>query len=134
MIDWNKSFNAALLPLKIFVGLGVVSTILGYLVPSIWGLLGILVLIVNAVLVAWAGYLAVKEQKLDMTGGAVSGVIVGVAGAVVNGLVGAIIGTIFQGILALAGAIIGIFFWVVIGVLGGAVLGAIGAYVAAMKK
>ncbi len=143
MIDVGKSLKAATVPLAIFVAIGVFASAIGYFVSTLW-FIGLLVPPVNAVLVAWAGYKAVKEQGLGILGGAISGLIVGTVGAVVNGIAGTAlafisyslyeVGAAFTVAAILMGAFVGIAFWVVIGIVGGPILGAVGAYVAGMKK
>jgi hypothetical protein len=140
-MDIGKSFKAAMIPLVIFVVLNAVAIVLGTFVPAVACVTGIPVLIINAVIVGWAGFKAAKEEGLDIVGAALSGLIVGTVGAIVNGIVGLVVGVVSSLSMIsatigyiLVGAIVGMVIWIVVGIVGGAILGAIGFLVADNMK
>lgn len=143
LIDIGKSLKASSIPLLVFIVLGFVSSLITIFVPTLY-CVGWIVIPVNAVLVAWAGFRAAKEQGLDLVGGALAGMIVGTVGAIVTNVVGVVISIIASflnganGLLTIGfiigGALLWTAGWIVIGLIGGPILGAIGAYIAGMKK
>jgi hypothetical protein len=146
-LDFNKCVNASLMPAAVLIVVGLVSTLAGHFVPTLACLLGLPMLLIELVVLAWAGYVAAKELKMDLVGGAVTGALAGAISAVIGGILNLLlafvgIGTSGLGaagvaidatVLAVA-AVIGIVIGLVLGAIMGAIMGAIGAFVAGMKK
>lgn len=147
-MDFGKCMNAALLPTVAAVVLGIIGTVIGNIpvVNFLICCLGIPMMIVNALLLVWAGFNAGKGGQ-EIVGGAVTGVIAGGASSLIVGIVGAILGAVLNVLLVALGGdivgavisslvggivsiILGFGFWVVIG----AVCGAIGAFAATQMK
>jgi uncharacterized protein YacL len=137
-MDFGKCAKAALMPT---IGLSIVFIILDHFQPPTvvagqpLGIqASIIFLIVYAswiLLMSWAGFKAVKEQKLDLAGGALAGLITGAASTVVNSVVVLLSLEIFSSPGSMiANTISGIIPGMVIGAVVGAILGVIGALVA----
>ncbi len=154
--DLGKAFKVALIPAVLVMVLGIISTGLSF-VLNIVPFLGLImcaigpgILLLQAICLGWAGFKATKEAQMDLIGGALSGGIAGFVSSVVLGVISAVltvlgIGASVMGSDSLGGAAIGaglgivaivialvagIVFWTVVGL----VMGAIGSFVAGMKK
>jgi hypothetical protein len=144
ILDLKKCFNAALIPAAVFIVLGLVVSLAAHFVPTLACALGLPVLVIDLVVFGWAGYHAVKEQGMDVEGGAVTGAIAGFVAALIGGildyalgflgLVNTGIATSSLGMMIGIAVIAGLVLSVVIDTILGAIMGAIGAYAADMKK
>ncbi|MBU0527442.1 hypothetical protein KKE92_03100 [Candidatus Micrarchaeota archaeon] len=147
-MDIKKVIKAAMIPAGILIAISVGSTVVGA-IPVLNFLLcclGIPIAIANIAVLAWSGYAAVKEHKLDLVGGVLTGGLAGFAGALVGGIVSFVFnmigfganvvagGDVTNAALGGVGGIIGIIIGIFIGTVAGLILGAIGAFVAGMKK
>lgn len=142
-LDIQKCLNAALMPAAVVIVVGIVLALLGRFVPAAACLVGLPGLLINLVVLAWAGFRVVKEMGMDLVGGAVTGAIAGLVAGLVGGIInivlmlalgvpgmGAAVGAAVLGVAAVVGLIAGM----VIGLVEGAICGAVGAFVAGMKK
>jgi len=147
-MDFKKIINAAMIPAGILIAISVGSTVIGA-IPVLSVLLcclGLPILIVNAAVLGWAGYEAVKKHGLDLVGGVLTGGLAGFAGALVGGIISFVFGMIGFGAdvamggdvgnaaLGGAGGVFVIIIGIATGTVLGLILGAIGAFVAGMKK
>jgi hypothetical protein len=123
----------------------VVIGLIPFLGAVILCITGIPMLIVDFVILGWAGFKAVKEGGLDILGGAVAGLIAGLISSVVVGVISFVLGllgiavgtatggdmgtAVLGGGFAIVGLIIGICWGSGLGL----VAGAIGALVAGKK-
>lgn len=148
-LDIKKCFDASLMPAAVLIVVSLVATLLGQFVPALACILGFPILLIQIVVLAWAGYAAVKERRMDLVGGAVTGALAGAIATLVSGIINILLGLIGIGVAvsnvgavgagiggAVLGvaAIIGLVIGMVIGAIMGAILGAIGAFIAGMKK
>ncbi len=110
-------------------------------------------LVINLVILAWAGYQVVKEQGMALSGGVVTGAIAGVIAILVNGIVSLMLFVLGIGVYAdainrfigpgsssgaalpsmLENVPIGLMLAIVFGAIAGAVCGAVGVYIASRK-
>jgi hypothetical protein len=147
-LDIGKALKVATIPIVILIAIEVFSKVIGA-IPLLNLLLcvtGIPLLVVSWIVMAWAGFKAVKEAQMDLLGGAVAGGLAGFISSVVGGVIGIVLQLLGVGVGVatggdLGGAALGMGFGVVfvvvgiaIGTISGLVLGAIGAVVAGMKK
>ncbi len=148
-IDLKKSLNVATIPIAILVVIGIVTHVIA-LIPFLNFLLcliGIPLAIISWAVNAWAGYKAVKEAQMDLTGGAVVGALTGGIAGLINSIISLVLIVAGVGVGAAAGGgvglgeavgfiagVIAIPIALIIGAIIGAILGAIGAYIAGMKK
>ncbi|MDD5340050.1 MAG: hypothetical protein PHV13_02265 [Candidatus ainarchaeum sp.] len=141
-LDIKKCFDASLMPAAVVIAIGILATLVGRFVPTLACVLGLPVMLAGLIVLAWAGYRAVKEMRMDIIGAAVTGLLAGLIAA----LVGGIISLLLMIVLGAAGtgaagvalfdvvAILGLVIGTVVGAVEGAVCGAVGGFVANMKK
>jgi hypothetical protein len=139
----RKCLDAALLPAATIIVIASILQAIAVFMPSAADFLVLPVLIIDLIILAWAGYRAAKMQGMDFSGGVVTGAIAGVISGLVDGIINAVLtvlgvtgaNTATDGTLVLAVAIIlAIIASLLIGAVGGAVCGAVGARIAGMKK
>lgn len=152
-LDFMKILNAALLPTGGAVLIGLLGIGIGF-VPLL-GCISIFFIPLTFVVLAVAGFLAVKQQGQDLVGGTIAGTLAGTVHAIIIGILRALLGflgvaafagssltgsqsgmgsygTLFAGLGALAviaELVIGILFWLVLGI----VAGLLGAIIAGLK-
>ncbi|MEK6982165.1 MAG: hypothetical protein AABX38_04505 [Candidatus Micrarchaeota archaeon] len=160
MVDIGKSINASLLPTTVYVILGIVVELLEKIPFLIGAVLGCLLIvpkiIIGPLILAWAGYKAVKEKGSDLVGAALAGAFSGATGLTIVAIAAfimQILGIIPAAIAAGApetagegmmtftsgifGGVVGVFaigFYLVTGILLGAIMGAIGGIIAGQKS
>lgn len=141
-MDINKIIKVAILPIGILVLIGVFSNVAGLIIPALLCVVGMPLAIVGWIVNAWAGFKAVKEEKMDLVGGIIVGTVTGAIAALINAIIGFILslagigatgGAGMDFAISAVGGIIGIFIAPFIGAIFGAVLGAIGAFIGQMK-
>lgn len=150
-IDINKSLKVAMVPTLVLIAMGVFSSVVG-LIPVlnfIVCVLGLPLIIVGWLVLAWAGFKAVKEAKMDLLGGAVTGALAGAISSFINALISFLLDMLGIGVAAAAGGgmlgevagsisfgagVAGLFIAPVVGAIIGLVCGAIGAFAAANLK
>lgn len=147
MGDFGKSYGYAKKSIMAYVGIWIVATVLGMLpVLNIVGaLLGTLQFwIINPILLAYAGYIAVKVGKEELAGSAMAGAVAGLVGSVVVAIITMVLALVGvsavasqgeamgAGTGALVTGIIGIALVVMIIIItvAGAILGAVGGFFA----
>lgn len=147
-IDIGKSLKVAMIPIIILVGIGIFSAVIGAIpiLNFLLCIIGIPLMIVQWVVLAWSGYKSVKEAQMDLVGAVVTGALAGTISGLVNGIIGFVLAILGVGVgVATGGSVGGAAFGIIGGLLGvvgglifglifGAVFGAIGGFVAGMKK
>jgi hypothetical protein len=154
-LDINKCVKAAKLPAAPIILLSVimVAILLAMAATVLPFIFGIIMLILCAIAIplvlAWAGFRAVKEYGMDIAGAALTGVMTGLGSALAFAII-LILGSVIDllqlsasldsGKLTETIAVIGlavalaIMVAIAVGVVMGAIMGAAGAFVAQMKK
>ncbi len=148
-MDFKKIMKAVMIPAGVLIAISIAETVVG-VIPVLNVVaaccLGIPMLILKAAVLGWAGYAAVNEHKLDLVGGILTGGIAGFVGALVGGLVSFVFGLVgFGASVAMGGdvgnaalgggfGVVNIIIGIAVGTILGLILGAIGAFVAGMKK
>lgn len=152
-MDFGKCFNASLFPGIAATVFAIAASLLQFvieIIPCIGCVSGPILTIINGIILIWAGYRAIKDEKLELADGAVSGLLAGLGSSAIAGIlkfalaalgVGAV--TVPAGMdaitLAIGGAsifahavilVIGVATWSVIGLLAGL----IGAFAAQNMK
>jgi hypothetical protein len=148
-IDIGKSLKVAVIPIVILIAIGVFSAVVGSIpvINLLTCITGIPLLLVSWAVLAWSGYKSVKEAQMDIVGGLITGLLAGGISGLVSSIVYFVMGILGigasvalgsgDGATAALGVGIGIFgiaWGIGMGILQGAVLGAIGAFVAGMHK
>ena len=156
-LDFGKMLKVATIPIVILIVVSLIKTFIGF-VATIFPPVGFalcalipLTTLISIVVLAWAGFKAVKEAQMDIIGGALTGGLTSFVAGVVGGMIGLVINmagigvglagsnsigsaAIGVGMNAVGGVfnlIISVVTWTVFGL----VLGAVGAFVAQnMKK
>ncbi|MCI0503689.1 hypothetical protein L0Y65_03170 [Candidatus Micrarchaeota archaeon] len=154
--DIGKALKTALIPAVLVIILGIISQGIGFILGIVPFLSVIMcaigpgIMLLQVICLAWAGFKAVKEAQMDLVGGALSGGIAGVISSVVLGVISAVLAVLGIGanvvgsdslggaaigagigiVAIVIGLVVGIIFWTVVGL----VMGAIGSFVAGMKK
>lgn len=82
MVDFGKAFKVSMLPMGLVTILWFIVQLLATFV-SFLGLLHFLLVPLNVILFAWAGYRAVKMFKLDLVGAGLAGLFA----ALVSGII-----------------------------------------------
>ena len=137
-----------MIPAVILIILAVIQQVIG-IIPIIGGFAGLCtaipIFLLSCVVLAWAGFNAAKGG-MDIVGGAVTGIIAGVVSAIVGGVISLVLQMLGVGVnvatggdmggaaIGLVAGVIGIIIGVVFSLVLGAICGAIGAFVAGMKK
>ncbi len=141
-MDHNKVIKVSTVPIGILVAIGIFSNVAGLVLPALLCVVGLPLTIAGWAVTAWAGYKAVKEEKMELVGGVIVGAFTGAVAALINAIIGFILGMIGIGAygggaeemaFGAIGGIIGIVFAPIVGAILGAILGAIGAFVGQMK-
>lgn len=141
-MDFKKSFNASKTPILYLVILGIISVVLGAVLPGLVGVVvGFAIFLLSLIIYLWTGYHSVKRFKMDLGGAVLTGAITGFISSLINGIISLIyvafnlsrsaagvgeaslIGGIILGIVLL---VVGVVFWAV----AGAVLAVIGGFIA----
>lgn len=134
--------KAATIPAVLLIALGIVGVGIGF-IPFLGCITGIPMLLAGWAILGWAGFKAVKEENLDIVGGALAGLIAGLASSLVVGVINFVLGMLGIAAVAAMGssditgaalggglAIVGLVIGIVVGAVIGLVFGAIGALVA----
>jgi hypothetical protein len=146
--DIGKSFKVAMIPIVILIAIEVFSKVIGAIpvLNMLMCVAGIPLLLLGWAVLAWAGFKAVKEAQMDLVGGAITGGLAGLVSSVVGGLLSLVLGMLGMGADVATGGdmgnaaigmglgVVGVIVGVALGTIFGLVLGAIGAFVAGMKK
>lgn len=155
-MDFKRIINAAMVPTIILVVLGIIGTILGFLLgkflPFIGGIIGIVlglgIFVVECLILGWAGYSAAKKYQLDVVGAALTGALSAFVASIINGIISIVLSlvglmpvvssnpleTTIGGAATLVFLLIGLVIGVVIYTVIGVVLGAIGGFLGQGKK
>lgn len=128
------------MPIIAAIGLGIVGVILGF-IPFLVCLVGIPIFLVNIGILGWAGFKAAKEDGMDVTGGAVTGLVTGIVSSLVVGIINLVLALLgvgavgalsnsgagntvlnagITGVAGIIGIVFGVGFWAVVGALAGA--------------
>jgi hypothetical protein len=148
-LDIGKALKVAMIPIVILVAIELFSKIVGAIpfANMLMCVLGLPLLLVSWVVLAWAGFKAVKEAQMDLVGGAIAGGLAGLISSVIGGIVGLVLSMLGIGAGVALGSndvggaaigvglnIVGVVIGIVLGTVFGLVFGAVGAFVAGMKK
>jgi len=149
-LDINKCVKAATIPIIALVVLGVIGQFTG-MVPLFGIIVGMVLFLASLMVLAWAGFMAVKQHGTDLVGGAVTGAVAGVVSGVINGVIGIVLfflgigataaamtsmgaaGVAIAGTAMIVGLVIGLITGTIFSAIVGAVFGAVGAFVAQKK-
>jgi hypothetical protein len=154
-LDIGKSLKLALIPIVVIIVLGIISLGMSFilnLVPLIGAIMCVIgpgIMLLDCIVLGWAGFKAAKAG-MDIVGGAITGGLTGFITSLVLGVIGLVLNFLGLGVnvatggdvgtavlgagFSLIGGVIVIGVSVVIWTVVGLVLGAIGTVAAGMKK
>ena len=152
-LNIGKCFNAALLPSIVLIIIAIIMQLIVDFAPSattVW-INGSPQLLVEMVILAWAGYRVVKEQGMDLFGGAVTGAIAGIISSFVSGIIHLLLvvlgisagninptisgyGADMVSIIIMLAFVLAVALITILGAVEGAVGGVIGAFIAIMNS
>jgi hypothetical protein len=147
--DIGKALKVATIPIVILVAIELFSKIIMAipLLNMLMCVVGVPLFIASLVVLAWAGFKAVKEAQMDIIGGALAGGIAGFVSSLIGGIVGLVLSMLGIGAGVALGNndvggaaidagmnVVGVIIGIGIGTVMGLIFGAVGAFVAGMKK
>jgi UPF0716 family protein affecting phage T7 exclusion len=142
-MDFRKSFEASMMPVSYLLGLVIANSFLS-LLPGLLGIAtGLVVFLMILLVYVWAGYHSVKKFKLNVGGAALTGAMAGFIFSPINEVLWlmteatrslerlAVVQNILYNLtLGIGSTLMQLIFWTV----AGAVLAAIGGFIAQKKK